>query len=707
MSNSLFLLNLLYVYRRCEKLDHAAYFVVAKDIAQGMNYLHRHDPQVLHLDLKSMNVLLDSYTRAKIADFGFSILRRSRSASPTQQRGSIRGTPAWMAPELLCKGEVSAKCDVYSYAIILWEMLTSSHPFKGLDIFQIMERTEAGGRPTLPVSRMSRELKELITSCWAQNPSLRPSFEEILGALESAAVPSSWRGLLQKANVKSSLLSDVAAARTIISVVEQSVELVRRSLQQQRASKNKDKKSRSSGDNETDQHIYETIDTLGVTDPEILQRYQRGPSSRNASGQDYPNHASPFQRSSPSRQPYPRDASRKGQNKKDRTREFSPQKEGRRSISKTSRPQSDMKRRSGSRDIRERKIEEGNRDRSRQKRKDKHSEDIVRRRADRASPEKMDRVNDRKRNSREKREQGRKPDNSKSRSKKSREYEHYEHQKNRDHKNPSSRGKKEPKQVYDRRNESSKQRYSKKKRSRSLESVVRYTDFRTDVRGLDRHYRGGHERLSDISREKNHRKNYVRERTSSEEERGHGSKQRPNKHRLADSRDSLGESQNESWTSIECSSYEGSNNSVEFDDYGIGKEPLRYSPSPRRRSPTRHFSPTRRNQGSHAPDRQQNAAYNYSLERRRSPRSPQRKRAASGSRFGPLVVTSEQLMTQKQRLRPVRPSELSDLSQMPETSLNDISLILKTAITKRRNAFDEGLSGRDSFRSDIEWSDWH
>lgn len=42
-----------------------------------------------------------------------------------------------MAPELLTKGDVSAKCDVYSYAIILWEMLTASHPFRGLDIFQV------------------------------------------------------------------------------------------------------------------------------------------------------------------------------------------------------------------------------------------------------------------------------------------------------------------------------------------------------------------------------------------------------------------------------------------------------------------------------------------------------------------------------------------------------------------------------------------
>ena len=58
-------------------LDHAEFFRYAHDIALGMNYLHQHKPAVLHLDLKSMNVLLCSDNRAKIADFGFSKFRYS------------------------------------------------------------------------------------------------------------------------------------------------------------------------------------------------------------------------------------------------------------------------------------------------------------------------------------------------------------------------------------------------------------------------------------------------------------------------------------------------------------------------------------------------------------------------------------------------------------------------------------------------------
>ncbi len=60
------------LFRFRPALDHAAYFQLTRDIALGMNYLHLHKPSVLHLDLKSMNVLLTQELRAKIADFGFS-----------------------------------------------------------------------------------------------------------------------------------------------------------------------------------------------------------------------------------------------------------------------------------------------------------------------------------------------------------------------------------------------------------------------------------------------------------------------------------------------------------------------------------------------------------------------------------------------------------------------------------------------------------
>ncbi|XP_045625810.2 uncharacterized protein [Procambarus clarkii] len=713
------LYNLIHTTTR-ERLDHAAYFVVAKDVAQGMNYLHRHEPQVLHLDLKSMNVLLDSYYRAKIADFGFSILRRSRTGSPAQH-GSIRGTPAWMAPELLTQGEVSAKCDVYSYAIILWEMLAASHPFKGLDIFQIMETIEAGGRPPLPSSGVSRELKELITSCWAQNPSLRPSFEEILGALESAAVPASWRGVLHKANITPSLLSDVTAARTIIGVVEQSVELMRRSLQLQRANSNRHQDQVVKGQ----LHHHDSVDGEQPTPARHTTRDDKG-GKLSRSPRDRSKQA---RRSSPSKQSRLRELTPVRQSL-GRSSEQDPQQESvpykndrRRSPDKRLRPLRSDSNRVG--DARESSIDQPrgkkglSRDRRRNHLDENSPESKDRRRGNGHSSENKRDREGREMNARDGKDRGRdkqRMPREKMRQSRDRGVDDSEW----DDKCAYDRGQRASRQAIAQRNSMNKEKSSHDRRSNSLESHIECVDRRFSTR--DQHSSGNERRFSssdrhsELRREIRRRKFYSRERQALGEKNVRVKRNSRHPEQAVDSRDSLGESPEESWTSLEGSSSTGSNNVLDDpDDHHLVR---RYSASPRRLSPERRYSPAVRSpeHNRRSPDRYHNFNFHHSPERRHSPRSPQRRsrirtpetrRTESGTRLGPMV-TSEQLMSQKQRLRPVRPSALSDLTHMPEHSLNDISLILKTAITKRRDAFEEGLSGRDTYLSDdIDWSDWH
>eukprot|EP01087_Luapelamoeba_hula_P010598 TRINITY_DN2811_c0_g1_i2.p1 TRINITY_DN2811_c0_g1~~TRINITY_DN2811_c0_g1_i2.p1 ORF type:complete len:711 (-),score=170.90 TRINITY_DN2811_c0_g1_i2:53-2185(-) len=151
----------------------------AKDIALGMNWLHLSTPPILHLDLKPQNVLVDKNWVVKVADFGLSKVKQKDKSQGTT------GSPIYMAPEVLSDKPYDEKADVYSFGILLWELLTGGIPyqeegFKNLDqIFAhvVME----GKRPTLPPPTPPA-LADLIKKCWSADPSSRPSFAEVLNS---------------------------------------------------------------------------------------------------------------------------------------------------------------------------------------------------------------------------------------------------------------------------------------------------------------------------------------------------------------------------------------------------------------------------------------------------------------------------------------------------------------------------------------------
>jgi serine/threonine protein kinase len=88
------------------------------DIAAGMNYLHRLG--VIHRDLKLGNVVLDKHDRAKITDFGLSVVK---SSTQTSMKMTESGTPQYMAPESFGLVPIfSTKTDVYAFSIVLWEL---------------------------------------------------------------------------------------------------------------------------------------------------------------------------------------------------------------------------------------------------------------------------------------------------------------------------------------------------------------------------------------------------------------------------------------------------------------------------------------------------------------------------------------------------------------------------------------------------------
>ncbi|XP_076671235.1 mitogen-activated protein kinase kinase kinase 11 isoform X1 [Andrena cerasifolii] len=159
----------------------------AIQIARGMDYLHNKAPiSLIHRDLKSSNVLLSEpienddlqYKTLKITDFGL-----AREVYKTT-RMSAAGTYAWMAPEVIKKSTFSKASDVWSYGVLLWELLTGETPYKGIDALAIAYGV-AVNKLTLPIpSTCPQPWRFLMEACWASDSHSRPGFAEILVALD-------------------------------------------------------------------------------------------------------------------------------------------------------------------------------------------------------------------------------------------------------------------------------------------------------------------------------------------------------------------------------------------------------------------------------------------------------------------------------------------------------------------------------------------
>lgn len=160
-------------------------FRFAYEISLAIAYLHQCNPEVIHCDLKSQNVLLDKNRKVKVSDFGLS---KTKIIASSQSHNGMRGTPTHMAPELLnpddnSGSKLTPKIDIYSFAIILWELATKQIPFANKNPMQIMFFICSGNRPAELVNA-NPAYKSLVAHCWAQNPNDRPTAKQVVDILK-------------------------------------------------------------------------------------------------------------------------------------------------------------------------------------------------------------------------------------------------------------------------------------------------------------------------------------------------------------------------------------------------------------------------------------------------------------------------------------------------------------------------------------------
>ncbi|KAF7091534.1 hypothetical protein CFC21_094102 [Triticum aestivum] len=175
-----------FLRKKDRTIDRRKRVILAMDAAFGMEYLH--GKNIVHFDLKCENLLVNMRDPqrpiCKIGDLGLSKVKQHTLVS-----GGVRGTLPWMAPELLSgkSDMVSEKIDVYSFGIVMWELLTGDDPYSDMRAAEIIGGIVNNSlRPQIP-SWCDPEWKSLMEGSWAGEPAQRPSFTEISQRLRKMA----------------------------------------------------------------------------------------------------------------------------------------------------------------------------------------------------------------------------------------------------------------------------------------------------------------------------------------------------------------------------------------------------------------------------------------------------------------------------------------------------------------------------------------
>jgi len=161
------------------------------DVSSAMAYLHSVEPPIVHRDLKSLNLLLQNEVTAstdlpivKVTDFG--LARMINAAGNAAQMTKNAGTCHWMAPEVFTSNSYDTQADVYSFSMIMFEVLCQDIPFYDIAPARLGLVVVQGHRPDMDAvpPDCPQHLMELMVRCWTQDASQRPDFHAIVEILQ-------------------------------------------------------------------------------------------------------------------------------------------------------------------------------------------------------------------------------------------------------------------------------------------------------------------------------------------------------------------------------------------------------------------------------------------------------------------------------------------------------------------------------------------
>ncbi|XP_022100093.1 uncharacterized protein LOC110984335 isoform X2 [Acanthaster planci] len=147
----------------------------ACEICRGMEYLA--SKECIHRDLACRNILLSEDYVCKVSDFG--LAREVAGDHQYEMKSKGRVPVRWLAPESLLHNLYTSQSDVWSFGVLMWELVTlGSHPYPGMSSQQVIAKVRQGYRLPKP-EHCSQDIYEMMASCWTEDPEKRPTFQRL------------------------------------------------------------------------------------------------------------------------------------------------------------------------------------------------------------------------------------------------------------------------------------------------------------------------------------------------------------------------------------------------------------------------------------------------------------------------------------------------------------------------------------------------